>query len=63
MLFLGFTSATDKWKEEIAFKNNYLKDKFIRYEFYKDFLSYCLAEKLVPKGLRLELEYTIGNYN
>ena len=63
MPFSGFTSATDKWKEEIAFKNNYLKDKFIRYEFYKDFLNYCLAEKLVPKGLILELEHTIGNYN
>ena len=28
-----------------------------------DFLNHCLAEKLVVKGLRLELEPTIGNYD
>ena len=28
-----------------------------------DFLNRCLAEKLEPKGLRVELEPTIGNYD
>ena len=29
----------------------------------KDFLNRCLAEKLVPKTLRLKLELKIGNYD
>ena len=28
-----------------------------------DFLSRCIAEELVPKGLKLELVPTIGNYD
>ena len=28
-----------------------------------DFLNRCLADNLVPKGLRLELEPTINNYD
>ena len=60
--FSGFTSSTDKPKEKIALKSNRLKDKPMRYESHKDFLNHCLAEKLVPKGLRLELIPTIGNY-
>ena len=50
--FLGFTSSTDKQKEKIALKLNRLKDKTIRYELHKDFLKRCLAEKLVPKGIK-----------
>ena len=61
--FSGFTSSTDKQKKKKALKLNRLKDKSIRYESHKDFLNRCLAEKLVPKGLRLELEPTIGNYD
>ena len=61
--FSGFTSSTDKQKEKKALKLNRLKDKSIRYESHKDFLNRCLAEKLVPKGLRLELEPTIRNYD
>ena len=53
----------DKQKEKIALKFNHLKDKSIRYESHKDFLNHCLAEKLVPKCLRLELEPTIGKYD
>ena len=30
---------------------------------HKDFFSRCIAEGLVPKGLKLELEPTIGNYD
>ena len=61
--FSGFTSSTDKQKEKVALKLNRLKDKSIIYESDKDFLNHCLAEKLVPKGLRLELGTTIGNYD
>ena len=30
---------------------------------HKDFLSRCIAEELVPKALKLELEITIENYD
>ena len=63
MPFSGFTSSKDKQKENIALKRNRLKDKSIRYESHKDLLNRCLTEKLVPKGLRLELEPKVGNYD
>ena len=53
--------SSDKNKEQIALKLNRLKDKAVRYKSHKDFLSRCIAEELVPKGLKLELEPTIGN--
>ena len=34
-----------------------------RYNSYKDFLSRCIQEKFVPKGLQLTLERSIGNYD
>ena len=57
------TPATNKNKEQVALKLNRLKDKVTRYESRKDFLTRCIAEKLIPKGLKLELEPTIGNFD
>ena len=57
------TAATNKNKEQIAIKLNCLKGKVTRYESHKDFLTCCIAEKLIPKGLKLELEPTIGNFD
>ena len=54
--------SSDKNKEQIALKLNRLKDKAVRYKSHKDFLSRCIVEELVPKGLKLELEPTIGNH-
>ena len=48
-------------KEYLALKLNRLKEKSAGYEFYKDFLSRCIKERLIPKGLKLELEPTIGH--
>ena len=42
---------------------NRLKEKHARYRSHKEFLTCCISEKLVPKGLKLELEPTIGNHN
>ena len=50
-------------EEQTALKLNRLKEKAARYESHKDFLSRCVAEKLVPKGLKLELEPTLGNHD
>ena len=55
--------SSDKNKEQIALKLNRLKDKAVRYKSHKDFLSRCIAEELVPKRLKLELEPTISNYD
>ena len=40
-----------------------MKEKSAGYTSQKDFLSQCINRKLVPKGLELTLEPTIGNYN
>ena len=55
--------STDRNKEQIALKLNRLSDKAVGYRSHKYFLRRCTAEELVPKGLKLELEPTIGNYD
>ena len=57
------TPASNKNKEQVALKLNFLKDKVTRYECHKDFLTHCTAEKLIPKGLKLELKPTMGNFD
>ena len=42
---------------------NWLNNKAARYESHKQFLENCIQEKLIPEGLRLQLEPTIGNYD
>ena len=58
---------TDEQREKqttyLAVKLNRLQDKNTRFESHKDFLSQCIKEKLVPKGLELILEPTIGNHD
>ena len=53
----------NKTKEQIALKLNRFKDKVVRYKSYKYFLSRCIAEERVSKGLKIELEPKSGNYN
>ena len=50
----GFISSLNMQKEKTALKLTWLKDKSIRYKLREDFWNRCLAEKLIPKGLRLE---------
>ena len=44
-------------------KLNRLKDKSARYQSHREFLSQCIESKLIPKGLKPELELTIGNHD
>ena len=44
-------------------KLNRLKDKNTRYQSHREFLSQSIDSKLIPKGLKLELEPTIGNHD
>ena len=55
--------ATNKNKEQIALKPNRVKDKVTRYDSHKYLLTRCIVEKLIPKGLKLELEPTIENFD
>ena len=56
------TLATNQNKEQVALKLNLLKDKVTRHESHKDFVTRCIAEKLIPNSLKLELEPTIGKF-
>ena len=47
----------------LAIKLNKLKEKSARHTLHKDFLSQCINNKLVPKGLELTLEPTIRNFD
>ena len=49
--------------DALAIKLNRLWAKLARCKSHKDFLSCCIQEKLVPKGLEISLEPTIGNYD
>ena len=54
--------STDKDKEQIALKLNWLKDKAVRCTWHKDFLCRWIPE-LAPKGFKLKMEPKIGNYD
>ena len=47
--------AQNNDKEGVKLKLNRLKEKHARYEPHKEFLTRCISEKLVLKGLKLEL--------
>ena len=47
----------------LAPKLNRLKEKSARYVSHKDLISQSIKSKLVPNGLELTLEPTIGNYD
>ena len=59
--FLITPIFAERHKEQQAIKLNRLKDKNARYQSHREFLSQCIESKLIPKGLKLELERTIGN--
>ena len=44
-------------------KPNRLKDKNARYQSHRGFLSQCIKSKLIHKGLKLELQPTIGYHD
>ena len=58
-----FYQAETQNKDRFALKLNHLKDKSIRHESYKNFLSRCISEELMPKGSKLELKPTFRNLN
>ena len=53
----------ERQKEQQAMNLNRLKDKNAWYQSHREFLLQCIESKLIPKGLKLELQPTIGNHN
>ena len=53
----------NKKAEYLPFKLDSLRDKAGRYESNKLFLEKCITKNVIPNGLKLELEPTIGNYD
>ena len=49
--------------DESTLKAKCLKEKCASYISHKNFISQCVKNKLVPKGLDLTYEPTIGNYD
>ena len=50
-IFITAKSIHQQNENLIAVKRNQLKDKITRYKSHKDFLTCCIAEKLMPNGL------------
>ena len=61
--FLSPETHNQKSTNHLEIKLNRLKDKQVRFESHKEFLSRCITDGLVPKGLELMLEPTIGNHD
>ena len=57
------TSKEDESKtaERLAFRLKFLQDKKAWFEWHKSFLKICHDEKVIPNGLRITLELSIGN--
>ena len=53
----------DKKVRYNARKLDRLNDKEARFISHKDFLERCLTANVIPNGLKLELEPSIGNHN
>ena len=62
-LLSPFSTHTHHHKNDVrTFKLVILKGKSARYTLYKDFLSQCINNELVSKGLKIVFEPTLGNY-
>ena len=42
---------------------NRLEDEQVRFQSHKEFLSHCITDGLLPKGLERMLELTIENHD
>ena len=61
--FLSPETHNQKKNSCLAIKLSRLKDKQVRFESHKEFVSRCITDVLVPKGLELMLEPAIGNHD
>ena len=64
----SIVTVIDRHKEDgriryTARKIDRLNDKQSRFESHKEFLERCLTSNVIPHGLKIELEASIGNHN
>ena len=59
--FLITPTFAEQHKKQQAMKLNRLKDKNGQYQSHREFLSQYFESKLIPKGLKLELQPTMSN--
>ena len=52
---------TEREKEHLTFKLDKLNDKKCRFESHEAFLNKCLTNNLIPNGLKVYVEPSIGN--
>ena len=52
-----------EYVERLATKLNGISEKACRYESHKSFLTKCAENNIIPNGLQLKLEPTIGNHD
>ena len=57
------SAVTSNHSRYLVSKLDRLHDKKERYQSHQVFLQKCLDENIIPKGLRLELEPSIGNHD
>ena len=57
------TTLTGQQQEAMVVKLDRLYDKHARFESHRQFLQRCIKEKVIPNGLKINLEPTIGNYD
>ena len=48
-------------KEKLALKLNSLNDKNARYKSHRSFLTKCHKEEVIPQGLSIHIEPSVGN--
>ena len=53
----------ERQRQKLAFKLNFLKDKEARYVSHKTFLTRCVQNRIIPIGLSINVEPTIGNHD
>ena len=56
-------NQNDSRTQYTARKIDRLNDKEARFKSHKEFLTRCLAANVIPNGLKIELEASIGNHN
>ena len=61
--FLITPTFEEQHKEQQGMRLNRLTDKNARYQSHREILSERIESKLIPKGLKLDLEPTIDNHN
>ena len=56
-------SETREDVDRIVIKLDRLQDKSTKYKSHKQFLEKCISEKVIPDGLRINVEPTISNHD